>query len=82
MIGVARAFAFVALIPLVAACQNHTDLGPCIGVNDKQDPAFSYRISTRNVVVGIVFVEAVVPPVVVALDELYCPVSRATALTK
>jgi hypothetical protein len=65
-----------ALIFLLSACQSRTDLGPCVGVNDKQDPALAYHVSTRNVVVGVIFFEMVAPPIIVAFDELYCPISR------
>lgn len=68
----------MGLILLLAGCQSRTDLGPCVGVNDPKDPALVYRVSTRNVIVGVIFIEVIVPPIVVALDELYCPISRAS----
>jgi hypothetical protein len=65
----------IGLVLFLAACQSRTDIGKCVGVNDKQDPAFVYRVSTRNIIVGVIFFEMIAPPIVVALDELYCPVS-------
>lgn len=60
---------------LLAGCQSRTDLGPCVGLGDPQKPGLHYKVSVRNIVLGIVFVETIVVPVVVAVDETYCPVN-------
>ena len=66
----------LGLIIFLAGCQSRTDYGECVGINDKQDPSLHYRVSARNVIVGAIFVETIAPPIVVVLDELYCPVGR------
>lgn len=58
------------------ACEEATQYGPCIGANDQRSPDFYYKLSTNNVVMAIIFVETVYVPIVVVLDELYCPVAR------
>lgn len=64
----------VALLALGTGCQSRTDVGECVGINDAdRNPALHYRVSTRNVVLGIVFVETVFAPIVVLVSELYCP---------
>lgn len=63
---------------LLAGCVNHTEYGKCVGLGDKQDPALEYKISVRNIIVGIVFVEMIAPPVYVAVDETFCPVGNRT----
>ena len=47
----------------------------CIGLNSDPLPGVTYKYSTRNIVVGIIFSEMVIPPVIVAFNELQCPVS-------
>ena len=70
-----RTIAAVLLLA-AAACQSSTVHGECIGVFGDQDPALRYRVSTRNVVLGIVFIETVFVPAVVVLSEIQCPVGR------
>lgn len=64
----------------LVGCQGRTDLGDCVGIGAKQNPQFEYRASTRNVVLGIVFVETIVVPIVIAADEFYCPVEIADGM--
>jgi hypothetical protein len=56
----------------------------CVGFNsqDERDSTLVYKVSTRNLVVGIIFVEMIAPPVIVALNELWCPVRRKTPTMK
>lgn len=68
----------IILAILLAGCASKTDFGPCVGINDKQDPALVYKISVRNLVVGIVFMELIAPPVYVVVDQLYCPIGKVT----
>jgi hypothetical protein len=63
---------------LLGGCQSRTDYGACVGLGDKQDPKLHYKASVRNIVLGIVFVEVIVPPVYGAVDEFYCPVGLET----
>ncbi len=70
---------------LMTACKsevtlpNETEPVSCVGFNtpeSERDSTLVYKVSARNLVVGILFAELIVPPVIVALDELWCPVSR------
>lgn len=47
----------------------------CVGLFGDEDrlPKLHYRASTRNIVVGAVFFQMIAPPIVVALNETYCP---------
>lgn len=54
-----------------------TDYGqqPCVGVFEKRDPRFVYRLSIRNVVMGSLFVETFFVPIIVIVNETFCPVA-------
>lgn len=67
----------VCTLTLIAGCQSRTDYGSCIGLGEKQNPALRYRLSARNIAIGVVFIELIVPPIVVATDETFCPVGPA-----
>lgn len=70
------ALALVVALALVAGCTSETALGGCVGLIGDRDPHLTYKVDTTNVVVGIIFIETIFVPVIVALDELYCPVGR------
>lgn len=81
---------FVIPMILLSACKsevtlpNETEPVQCVGFNTSEaerDSTLVYKISARNVVVGILFAELIVPPVIVALDELWCPVARKPKVT-
>lgn len=69
----------VAAAALLAACTSRTEHGECIGLADEKKPDLQYRVSTWNVVMGVIFIETIVVPVVVAIDQVYCPVGRTNA---
>jgi hypothetical protein len=71
-----KTLAILALVSLLAGCQTHTSAGPCIGAFDDKNPALTYKVSSLNVVLGIVFFELIAPPVFVLADETLCPVSK------
>jgi hypothetical protein len=73
-----RRLLVIAALALVAGCQSETPLGQCVGLNGRatRDSTLVYEYSARNIVLGIVFAELIVPPVVVALKQLECPVAR------
>lgn len=72
--------AWLAVAALLAAgCTSKTDFGPCVGVTDDRDPSLTYKVNTLNVVIGVIFVETIIVPVVVLFDELTCPVDRKAA---
>lgn len=69
-------YLLVAML-LLTGCTSKTEFGSCIGIGKEgEDPALIYKVSTTNVVVGVVFAEMIFPTIIVALDELYCPVGR------
>jgi len=61
---------------LVSGCRSETEYGKCVGLGDEQDPALHYKPSVRNLIVGIVFIELIAPPVIVGINEFYCPVGK------
>ena len=77
---------FLMILPLflLTACKsevtlpNETQPVQCVGFNslDQKDSTIVYKISAQNLVVAIIFSELIAPPVIVALDELWCPVAR------
>ena len=71
-------FLFILSFNLIA-CTSSTEYGNCVGLPDieeakKQNPNIIYKISTKNVILGVIFVEMIIPPIIVVLDETYCPV--------
>lgn len=77
-----RLAAMVATLALLTACETERTLSDgvtraqCVGINQPKDTLFNYEYSTRNIVLGVLFVEIIVPPVMVVLNDLECPVSR------
>ena len=61
---------------MLAGCTTHTEFGACVGIGEKQNPKLDYKVSATNLVIGIVFIEMIAPPVIVAVDEFYCPVGK------
>ncbi len=59
---------------ILSACTSKTEWGDCVGLNDDEDPSLNYRYSAWNIAMGVIFVEMIFPPIVVALNELRCPV--------
>lgn len=48
----------------------------CIGLERaNEDHKYVYRLDTKNVVLAVIFSETIVVPVIVVLDDLYCPVA-------
>ena len=66
----------ILLATSLVGCTSKTDLGPCIGINDKPDPNLEYKYSGWNIAMGIIFFEMIAPPIIVALDEVQCPVGK------
>jgi len=71
-----KSLVLTALIVLLSGCTERTEFGSCIGLADEKDPKLVYKLDATNLVVGLVFIELIVPPVVVAVDETFCPVGR------
>lgn len=59
----------------LTACTSSTQYGECVGVMDEKLPNLEYRVSTRNVVLGLLGAQLLlIPPAIVVLDELSCPI--------
>ncbi len=61
---------------LITGCESRTEYGSCIGLGDDRDPSLRYKASTQNIIIGVIFFEMIAPPIIVAVDEFYCPVGR------
>jgi hypothetical protein len=70
-----KAILAILMVAALAGCASRTEFGPCVGIGDEKDPHLTYKVSARNLIVGLVFWELLAPPVVVAVDEFYCPVA-------
>jgi hypothetical protein len=71
--------ALVLIAVALSGCASRTDYGDCVGLGEKQNPQLRYKVSVRNVAVGVIFIELIVPPIVVVADETFCPVGPASA---
>lgn len=60
----------------LTGCQGSTEYGKCIGLGEEEKPNLEYRASTRNIILSVLFIETIFVPVVVALNEVYCPVGE------
>ena len=76
-------FLLFPLLLLLTACETRRTVEgrvgyvTCIGVDDEKDPTLKYEVSTLNVILGIVFIETIIVPVIVIFDQTYCPVGNA-----
>lgn len=71
-----KQIASILVALMVTGCTGHTSFGPCIGAFDDANPALRYETSTWNVIMAVVFVEMILPPIVVISSETRCPVGR------
>lgn len=69
----------LCMVAALTGCTSRTEYGSCVGVNDTQDPALHYKVSSWNVAMGIIFIETIIAPIVVVNDQLYCPVGKQQA---
>lgn len=61
----------------ITGCTFSNSYGECIGFDDEKDPALNYDLDTGNIIIGVLLVEMVIPPIVVALEAAYCPTGPA-----
>ena len=53
---------------------------PCVGISQKGKRAgVDYDWSMRNAIIGIVFVESVIPPIMVLHHETFCPIADTSS---
>ncbi len=71
-----KKLSLIFLAVFVAACTSETQYGPCIGLFDEKDPELVYKAKAWNIGMGILFFGLVIPPVVVIVDETFCPVAK------
>ena len=70
-------FILICLVGLtLSGCTGSTEFGVCVGVTDDRDPKLAYKLNANNLVWAILGFELVFPPIIVAVDETYCPVGR------
>ena len=74
-----KKFAALALVAMLSGCTFNTEYGECLGLDDDNDrnPALKYELNTKNIVLGVIFVETLAAPIVVGLEATYCPVGPA-----
>jgi hypothetical protein len=65
-----------SLLLVLSSCSSKTEHGECVGISDKQNPQLEYKPSARNIVLGVVFSEMIIPPVLVIFNQFYCPVGK------
>lgn len=61
---------------MLTSCESKTEYGQCVGAFDEKKPDEVYKLSVQNLVVGIIFAELIVPPIVVIADATFCPVGE------
>lgn len=63
----------------VSGCRTRTDYGQCKGLvtQSEKDPKLKYEVSTRNVVLSVIFSATLLWPIVTASFWIWCPVERA-----
>lgn len=66
----------VLVVAMLSACTTETEFGRCIGVADDKDPALVYKLSVLNTVLASIFVATIFVPVIVLVDETFCPVGK------
>ena len=68
----------IALTLSATGCESSTEWGACIPVDRSHERTDrDYRISVRNAILGVVFVETIFAPIIVLASETYCPVGPA-----
>ena len=60
---------------MLAGCTTRTEYGECVGLDDgSRKPDLHYKLSGWNIAMAILFAETIVVPIVVVVDDLYCPI--------
>lgn len=60
----------------LSGCESETKYGKCIGLDGDESPGLHYHPSTRNIIIGVLFFELIVPPIAVVVEEFQCPDGR------
>lgn len=71
-----RTIAAILLCVAIAGCTSRNEFGPCIGAFDDKDPHIIYKVSGWNLAMGLIFIEMILPPILVVTDETFCPIGK------
>ena len=71
-----KVIALALAMLVLAACERRTEFGACIGITEDRDPGLKYKMSTRNAIIGIIFIESVIVPIFWLADEFECPIGK------
>lgn len=71
-----RMLLILAALATLAGCTSHTEFGPCVGAFDEKDPKLVYKISGWNLAMALIFFEIIAPPIIVVVDETFCPIGK------
>lgn len=69
-------YIMLSLLVMLSGCTSSTQYGKCIGNWDDENPKLVYKVSARNIALGIIFFEMVIPPVEVLINGTKCPVGN------
>lgn len=68
---------YIVLLCLsLGSCTFNTEYGECIGAFEDEKSELKYEVSTQNAIVGLLFIETLVVPTVIALEATKCPVGK------
>lgn len=62
------------ILLLSVGCTSSTPHGKCVGAFEDKNPKKIYEVSTKNVILATVFFQTLFTPILVILNQTYCPV--------
>ena len=65
----------ISLLVIISGCTSRTSLGECTGIQGPKNPKLIYEYSYWNILMGFIFSETIIVPVVIVFDALKCPVA-------
>jgi hypothetical protein len=60
----------------LTGCTYETQYGACVGVDGPELPGLEYKLSVFNAVMGMLFIETLIVPILVLRDATFCPVGE------
>ncbi len=64
----------VTLMFTATGCTDRVKCGVCIGISDVDKPGVTYKYNAFNIALAIIFMETIIVPIIVVLDDLKCPI--------
>jgi hypothetical protein len=64
---------FLMMALMTSSCASENHYGECVGLGEDKRPDLEYKVEAWNIIAAIVFVEALVVPIYVSLEEVWCP---------